>query len=152
MPTFVSSAELECPSTALRGFLGRPENLPKISNPELKLEIVSAPVEVTVGELIQFRIMAFGFRQRATHQYLEVTDLTIVESQTDGPMRAWTHAQRIDVLSETRCRLTDEVTFERPGGMLSFVLTEERIRESLEEGMALRYEALQELIAAGALT
>lgn len=151
MPLFTSSAELNCAAGVLRAFLGTPANLPKIANPDLELELISAPPVVSVGELIQFRITVMGFKQRSTHRYLEATPERIVEEQTDGPMKAWKHSQLIEPLSDTSCRLTDVVEFERPGGMLGFVLTEDRVRESLEEGMTCRYDALRDLIASGQL-
>ncbi|MFM8477411.1 MAG: hypothetical protein ACKOEO_16640, partial [Planctomycetaceae bacterium] len=69
----------------------------------------------------------------------------------EGPLPVWRHRQILEVLGEQECRLTDEVAFETPGGLLRFVLTEERIRESLESGMSYRYEALAERVARGEL-
>ncbi len=152
MPHFTSTSTiLTCAPDALRSFLGRPVNLPQISNPELELEVLAAPPEVKTGERIEFRITAYGFKQRATHEYIEVSELVIVESQIEGPLRAWRHAQRIELAGSTHCRLIDEVTFEPPGGMLGYLLTEARIRGSLEEGMDFRYSVLQELIESGAI-
>ncbi len=151
MAQFVASTELTCTAAALRTFLGRPANLPQISNPDLELEIVAAPEEVVAGATIEFRITAHGFKQRAKHEYVEVSENTIVETQIDGPLRAWKHAQTIEILGPGVCRLTDEFAFERPGGMLGFLLTEDRIRKALEDGMEFRYATLQELISAGVI-
>jgi ligand-binding SRPBCC domain-containing protein len=153
MAKFTSSSTiLTCPPPVLRSFLGRPANLPQISNPELELEVLSAPPEVIVGERIEFRITAYGFKQRATHEYLIASQELIVESQIEGPLRAWRHSQRIELAGGDACRLIDEIDFEPPGGMLGFLLTEARIRESLEEGMDFRYSTLQELIDSGAIS
>ena len=152
MPSFTSTSTiLTCSPSALRAFLGRPANLPQISNPDLELEVLSAPELVTEGERIEFRITAYGFKQRATHEYIQVSDLMIVESQIDGPLRAWKHSQKIEIAGGNHCRLVDDVSFEPPGGMLGYLLTEVRIRESLEEGMDFRYTVLQELIESGAI-
>ncbi len=153
MASFKSTSTiLTCTPPALRLFLGRPVNLPQISNPELELEVLSAPPEVTIGQRIEFRITAYGFKQRATHEYLIVADDMIVESQIEGPLRAWRHSQRIEIAGTGHCRLIDEIDFEPPGGMLGFLLTEARILESLEEGMDFRYSVLQELIESGAIS
>ncbi len=151
MAQFVASVELTCAVAALRAFLGRPANLPQISNPDLELEIVAAPEEVVAGATIEFRITAHGFKQRAKHEYIEVSETTIVENQIEGPLKAWQHVQRFADLGPDGCRLTDEFAFERPGGMLGFLLTEDRIRKALEEGMEFRYATLQELISAGVI-
>jgi ligand-binding SRPBCC domain-containing protein len=152
MHQYTSSAVLNCDPDTLRLFLGRPVNLPQISNPDLKLEIISAPELVTVGERIVFRITAFGFKQRAIHEYVLVEQGAIVEAQIEGPLRTWRHSQRIELASANECRLIDEIEFEPPGGMLGFLLTEERIRDSLAEGMEFRYSALEELIESGVIT
>jgi ligand-binding SRPBCC domain-containing protein len=152
MASFTATSPiLTCVPSALRTFLGRPANLPQISNPDLELEIVKAPQEVMVGERIEFRITAYGFKQRATHEYLTTSEILILESQIDGPLRAWQHSQKIQIVSQDSCRLIDEIEFECPGGMLGFLLTEARIKESLEEGMEFRYSTLQELIETGAI-
>lgn len=147
-----ASTILTCPPLALRSFLGCPFNLPQISNPELELEVLTAPQAVTAGERIEFRITAYGFKQRATHEYLVASEEMIVESQVEGPLRAWKHSQRIELAGAGHCRLIDEVEFEPPGGMLGYLLTEARILESLQEGMDFRYSVLQELIESGAIT
>ncbi|MFM7058258.1 MAG: hypothetical protein ACKO2P_15175 [Planctomycetota bacterium] len=151
MPQFTASTILMCSAAGLRGFLGRPANLPQISDPDIELEILSAPELVTPGEKIVFRVTAMGLRQRMTHEYLLAEDLQIHESLIEGPLPVWRHRQILEVLSEQQCRLTDEVVFETPGGLLRFVLTEERIRESLESGMMYRYAALAERAARGEL-
>ena len=149
MAEFISSATFQCSLDGLRRFLGNPQNLPMVSNPDLELEIIAAPQVITAGEKIEFRITAFGFKQRATNQYTEISELLIAESQVDGPMRAWSHVQKFESLPDGSTRLIDEVTFEPPGGMLGYLLTEAKVREQLEEGMAFRYETLQELIDSG---
>ena len=152
MPQHTSSSVLKCSADTLRSFLGRPVNFPQISNPDLKLEIISAPELVTVGERIEFRITALGIKQRAIHEYVQVEQGIIVETLIEGSLRAWRHSQKIEVATGGECRLTDEVEFEPPGGMLGFVMNEKRIRESLNEGMEFRYSALEELIASGVIS
>ncbi len=152
MPQFTASTILKCSAAGLRRFLGRPANLPQISDPDIELEIISAPELVVPGEKIVFRVTAMGLRQRMTHEYLLAEEREIHESLIEGPLPVWRHRQLLEVLGEQQCRLTDEVAFETPGGLLRFVLTEERIRESLESGMKYRYEALAERAASGELS
>ncbi|MDA1230994.1 MAG: hypothetical protein O2856_09490 [Planctomycetota bacterium] len=151
MPESVSVSILECSAAQLRAFLGSTANLPAISDPDLELEILSAPEIVTLGHRIEFRITAFGFKQRAIHEYVTVNEFQITENQVDGPLRAWNHAQQIETVSVTQCRLTDRVVFEPPGGMLGYLLTESKVLKSIETGMQIRYEALSDLIKSGKL-
>lgn len=151
MPSHQSSVVLKCSLSTLREFLGRPANLPSVTDPDLELKILSAPEVVASGEKIEFRIMAYGFRQRATNIYTTITETEIAEVQLEGPLRAWSHRQLFASLDDGQTQLTDEIEFEPPGGMLGFMLTEERIRESLADGMRARYEALADLADSGGL-
>ncbi len=151
MPLFSASVTLACPARTLRDFLGRPINLPRISDPDMRLEIISAPEVVTVAERIEFRITSFGFKQRAIHVYTSASETEIAEEQVEGPLRAWRHRQLIRSVHDLETMLTDEIEFEPPGGMLGYMLTEDRIRETLSEGIAIRYESLQDLVAKGLL-
>ena len=149
MPTVTTSAKLNCSAAALRSYLGATANLPKTSDPELQLEVLNAPADVVQGGVIEFRVSALGFKQRMQHRYVSVTETEIVAEQTDGPTRSWTHKQLIEDHGDGTCTLTDEISFEKPGGMLGFVMTDDRITESIEEGMEFRYEALQAELEAG---
>ena len=151
MPESVSSSILDCSAAELRAFLGRTANLPQISNPDLELEILSAPEIVTLGRRIEFRITAFGFKQRATHEYVNVEELQIIEDQVEGPLRVWKHAQQIEIITASQCRLTDRVEFEPPGGMLGYLLTEAKVLTSIQDGMQIRYDALSDIIRNGNL-
>ncbi|MGV2340902.1 MAG UNVERIFIED_CONTAM: hypothetical protein LVR18_45280 [Planctomycetaceae bacterium] len=104
------------------------------------------------GARIEFRILSFGLRHRMAHEYRLVTESEIFEVLVDGPLPAWQHRQQLQDLGPTECRLTDTVEFQLPGGMLRFMLTEERIRESLTTGMEFRYQALQQLAETGVIT
>ena len=146
MATFTSSTTVKCSASVLREYLGTTANLSKISDPDLDLEVLNGPEHATVGELIEFRISAYGFKQRMQHKYIEVSDSEIVAEQVDGPTRAWKHRQSIVAVSETECKLTDQIDFEPPGGMLGFVMTEAKIKGSIQDGMDYRYETLQELL------
>lgn len=144
MPDFKSSTTLKCSAKALREFLGKTANLPAISDPELCLEVLKAPEVVTADTVIEFRITAYGFKQRMQHRYVEATENRIVAEQIDGPTRAWRHTQTVDANDDGTTTLTDEITFEPPGGMLGYIMTAAKISESLEDGMAYRYETLAE--------
>ncbi|MEJ7593881.1 MAG: hypothetical protein WKF77_20270 [Planctomycetaceae bacterium] len=151
MPESVSSSILECSAAELRAFLGCTANLPQISDPDLELEILSAPEIVTLGHRIEFRVTAFGFKQRATHEYVTVDELQIIAHHVEGPLRAWKHAQQIEIITSSQCRLIDRVEYIPPGGMLSYLLTEAKVMASIQDGMQIRYQALNDIIRSGNL-
>lgn len=152
MSTSTTSALLPCSAAALREYLGTPANLPEISDPEIELEILAAPDVVAEGAEITFRITAIGLKQKMTHRYEKVTDTEIIEALTDGVMPSWKHRQLIEAVSDNECRLTDEITFDPPGGMMKFIMSEERILENIDQGMRYRYDTLLELAEAGEIT
>lgn len=146
MPEFKSSTTLKCSAQTLREFLGQTANLPAISDPELSLEVLKAPDIVAADTVIEFRISAYGFKQRMQHRYLEATDTRIVAEQIDGPTRAWRHTQTVAGNEDGTATLTDEIVFEPPGGMLGYIMTAAKITESLKDGMEYRYETLAETL------
>ena len=146
MPTFTSSAVLKCSPTALRDYLGKTSNLPSISDPDLELEVLEAPEDITADSVIEFRISAYGFKQRMQHRYVSVSHSEIVAEQIEGPTKSWVHRQTVQDNGDGSCTLTDQIDFEPPGGMLGFVMTENKIRESIQDGMEFRYEALQDIL------
>ena len=144
MPVSTTSTVLNCPAQTLRDFLGTTANIPEISDPDLELVILDAPDQVTQDAVIEFRITAYGFKQKMKHRWISVTDTEIIAQQLDGPTRAWTHRQTIVSTGESTCELTDHIEFEPPGGMLGYVMTADKIIDSIKEGMEFRYETLQE--------
>ena len=147
MPQFESSATLNCSAAALRDYLGTTANLPEISDPELSLEILEAPEQVEADSVIEFRISAYGFKQRMQHRYVEVKADCIVAEQIDGPTRAWKHTQAISSNDDGTVTLTDQIEFEPPGGMLGYVMRADKIVESHEEDLEYRFERLAEILA-----
>lgn len=145
MPTVETSSQLNCSAKQLRDYLGCTANIPEISDPELELEVLNADETVTESGIIEFRISAYGFKQRIQHRYTEVSDQRIVAEQVDGPTRAWKHIQQI-VSTDDGCQLTDTIEFEAPGGMLGFVMTAAKIEESIRDGMEHRYETLNDVL------
>jgi len=106
MLKFESSTVVPCSAAALRRFLGCPANLPEISDPDIELQIVSAPETISEGARIEFRIMSFGLRHRMAHEYRLVTDSEIFEVQVDGPLESLTTGmefryQALQQLAET---------------------------------------------------
>lgn len=148
MPQSTTSVQLQCSAETLRSFLGQTCNLPEISDPELDLEILEAPDQISEGATIEFRVSAYGFKQRITHKWTAVSDTEIVAEQIDGPTRKWIHTQTIKPTGDTSCELTDQIEFEPPGGMLGFVMTEAKVLDSINDGMDFRYETLQEMLEA----
>ena len=147
MGQFILSAQFECCPATLREYLGSVSNFLLITDPELEIEIIESPEVVTAGEEISFSIVTSGFRQVLRHRWTTVTDSQIVAEQVMGPTQSWHHAQTI-LAAAGGCSLEETITFEPPGGMLGFVVTEDGILESLSTGTAIRHQLIAEQLIA----
>ncbi len=151
MAQFTLSAEFECSPVALREYLGATANFALITDPELEFELVEAPELVAVGAEIAFSVLAGGIRQVLRHRWITVTDLQITAEQVMGPAQSWLHDQTLSP-TPRGCELTETITFEPPGGMLGFMVTEDAILQSLSRGTAVRHELIARQLIAEQLT
>jgi ligand-binding SRPBCC domain-containing protein len=147
MPQFVDSIVVPAASDLVFRFLRTPANLPLLAQPELHLEIVAAAPLLELGSRVELKGRRWGMTH---HTVLEITalemDKLLVEEQRAGPFREWTHAYRLDVLSATSTRLTDEVTYEPPGGMLGLIVTAAFVQRDLTAFFRFRNQRLLELL------
>lgn len=146
MPEAVCSTSLKCPASTLRDYLGQTSNLKHITDPDMHLRIVQADEIIKEGSEIEFQVSTYGIKQSMKHRYTSVTESLIQSEQIEGPTRNWIHQVIIEETGDSTCKLTDRIEFEPPGGMMGFVMTEAKIRESILEGMEFRYEALADIL------
>lgn len=146
MPEIVCSTDLNCSVDTLRGYLGETSNLKNITDPDMSLKIVSADDVIQEESEIEFQVSTYGIKQSMKHRYTAVSATLIQSEQLEGPTRTWIHQVIMEDTGNGTCRLTDKIEFEPPGGMMGFVMTEAKIRESVLEGMEFRYEALAEIL------
>ena len=148
MPEVVCSTDLNCSAATLREYLGESINLRKITDPEMNLKIVSADDVIQEGSEIEFQVSTYGIKQTMKHRYTKVTDTLIQSEQLEGPTRSWVHQVIMESTGDNTCKLTDQIEFEPPGGMMGFVMTAAKIHESITEGMEYRYESLDRILGA----
>ncbi len=151
MGQYTLSAQFDCSAATLRDYLGVISNFPLITDPVLEIEIIEAPEFVAAGEEISFSLITGGFRQVMRHRWTTVSDTQIIAEQIMGPTRTWQHEQTISAVPDG-CRLAERITFEPPGGMLGFVITENSIAESLHSGTPIRHQLIAEQLIASQLT
>lgn len=146
MPEVVCSTNLKCNASTLREYLGNTSNLKHITDPDMNLKIVSADEVIEEGSEIEFQVSTYGIKQTMKHRYTAVSETLIQSEQLEGPTRSWLHQVIIQDTADGNCKLTDKISFEPPGGMMGFVMTEAKIKESILEGMESRYESLAEIL------
>ncbi len=127
-------------------FLLRPQNVTRISPPDMGLNFVNAPEVVELGSIMEFKVLARGVVQNITH---EITHLdrpsSFIEKQVQGPFKHWQHEHAFEATGDG-VTIIDRISFEPPGGLIGLLVTEESILDSLDDGFAHRHAQLQKLL------
>ncbi|WP_020570602.1 SRPBCC family protein [Neolewinella persica] len=103
-------------------FFSRPENLEKLTPPDVSFDIRSpvAGVEMYEGMIIQYRVSPFsGF---STDWVTEITQIKhhehFIDDQRVGPFALWHHQHRFKDLGDGRTEMTDVLHYQVPFGPL----------------------------------
>lgn len=145
MPAFESNVELRCSPESLFDFLVQPENLIKVSPPELQVRLVEAPVRIELGSRITIVGKRWGVSQRMTTEVIGF-DLgrLLTDEQREGPFRSFRHSRIIESAG-AGVRLIEKIDFEPPGGLVGMLMTPSRIREGLAEVSEYRIRAMRKI-------
>lgn len=141
-----ASVSIRCPVERVFDFLTDSENFTKIVPPDLKLRMVQSPGRMAEGSRFEVQISGFGIPQNVIYEITElVRPERFQESQVKGPLGRYVHDHEFSQ-EEGATRVTDRIEFEPPGGMLGFLLTEDRLKTSLEQGLMHRHRELKRLL------
>ena len=147
MPSLEASVTIRCPVEKAFDFLTQTDNLFQIIPDELKLRVVSAPPQLQLGSRLEVQILAFGPPQNVTY---EVTDYTrphrFTETQVKGMLPRYVHEHLFSVQDGGMVLITDRIDFEPPGGLLGFMLTADRLRTTLNQGLVHRHSSLKRIL------
>lgn len=146
MPQFKAQVAVACPHEQVFEFLIRPANALMISPPETALNYVDVPEVLELGSRLEFDLGGFGPPQRIMHEVTAFESPRLFEeSQVSGPLQKWVH-QHIIEPHEDGAQLTDLIEFEPPGGMIGFLVTADRILESLKTGFEHRHQEMKKML------
>jgi ligand-binding SRPBCC domain-containing protein len=146
MPRFETTITIARPVAEVFEFFRRPANLLRVSPPELHLRLVEAPELVERGSRIVLQGRRLGIPQRLVSEITTlVPDVLLVDEQKEGPLRKWAQTHRFDKVPEGT-RVTFQIDYEPPGGMLGFVVTAAAIDKELRWLFAYRTQKLHELL------
>ena len=127
-------------------FFSRPENLEKLTPPEVKFDIKSpvAGVEMYAGMIIQYRISPFpGF---STDWVTEITQIKehehFIDDQRTGPFALWHHQHHFRALGENRTEMRDILHYAAPLGPLGTLADWLFVRRQVEGIFTAREEAI----------
>lgn len=147
MPEFLTSVSLNARQQQVYDFLLRPENVLKVSPPDIGLQFVQAPEVIRLGSAIEFKIQAFGQVQVFHHEITELVEPSrIVERQVKGLFKLWVHEHVLATEADGKTLVTDRIMFEPPGGLVGMLLTKNRILDHLEDGYFHRHQKMKKLL------
>jgi ligand-binding SRPBCC domain-containing protein len=145
MASYQAETLLAAPAEEIFDFLVRPENVIKVTAPSVALKPVAAPEILERGSRIELELSGFGPPQRFLYEVVEFErPFRFTEHLVKGPLKSYRHEHLFEV-TDQGTRIVDHVIFEPPGGMLGFLVTEDRIRKGLHQGFQFRYEELAKL-------
>lgn len=138
MPHFSASVDLPQSAQVIFAFFLRPANILAMKPADLHLELIEGPDIVEAGSRVTWKVRRWGVAQRFVHEVIEmVPNERLVEKQIQGPFPQWLHTRRFETLGPGT-RLTDEIAFEPPTGILGRLVTAEKVLGELGEAFAER--------------
>jgi len=119
-----------------------------IAPPDLDMVFVNAPEVIELGSKLVFKVRGFGIVQEFEHEVVSFEpQLSFREKMLRGPLPKWTHDYILEPADNDLVVLINRIEFEPPGGMLGMIVTEQRVRDQLQEGHHHRSAALQKHLA-----
>ena len=146
MPSFEVSLTLPCQPETVFDYLLKPLNLLKISHPDMGLRFIDVPEVLELGSRMEFEITGYGPPQRLVHKIVEFErPRRITEKQVKGPLKHWVHEHIFEPVDSAAVTVIDRIEFKPPGGLVGIVVTESKIRTSLDQGFQHQHRELQKL-------
>jgi ligand-binding SRPBCC domain-containing protein len=147
MPFLEASVSIDCSPEKAFDFLTQTANFIHLVPEDLRLALVNAPTQLSLGSRFDVQILAFGPPQNVTY---EITDFSppdrFTETQVKGLLPRYVHEHLLVAGSNGSVLITDRIDFEPPGGLMGFMLTADRLRTSLDRGLSHRHGALKRLL------
>ncbi len=125
-------------------FFARPANMIELTPPELDLQLIEGPERLALGAMLRWKARRMGVSQTLIHEVTAFEDgVRIEHTQRQGPFRRWVFAHRL-APADGGARLTEELSYEPPGGMLGLLVGAESVRRDLERLFAYRGDRLRD--------
>lgn len=128
-------------------FFSRPENLARITPPNLGFEVTSAlPERMYAGMIVTYRVQPFGgLRVPWVTEITQVREPEFfVDEQRSGPYRLWHHQHQFRVI-DGGVEMTDLVHYQLPFGRLGDLLGGGAVARRVAAIFAYRQQVLAQL-------
>ncbi len=130
-------------------FFSRPENLEKLTPPDVHFRISSpvSGVEMYEGMIIQYRVTPFpGLTTDWVTEITHIEPLThFIDDQRVGPFALWHHQHHFRALSENRTEMHDILHYQAPLGPLGSIADRIFVRRQVEGIFTARETAIRRL-------
>jgi ligand-binding SRPBCC domain-containing protein len=148
MPEFQSELTFFHDLATVFAFHTRPQNVLTMLPSNVPGELVEGPESLTQGSEFEFRFNVAGVMKQSIR--MRVTQFAheafLADEQIRGPFKRYAQTHRFSALPKGGTRVEYTCSFEPPGGMLGFVVTETRVMDGLRKLMPYRQQKTRELL------
>ncbi|MFO0807942.1 MAG: hypothetical protein U0746_04925 [Gemmataceae bacterium] len=132
MPVFEAVTVVACQPATAFDFLARPANLLLVTPREMRIELIAPPDRLAIGAKITACVHRYGLKQTMVNEVTAFEEgVGFTDEQIEGPFKRMVHMHRVEG-HEVGTQITDVFDFEAPGGMMGWLLTNERILSELK--------------------
>lgn len=137
---FKYSSLIDAPVEVVWNFHERPDILQILTPPWQPVEIVRREGGLNVGAITEFRILIGLFPVRWVARHIECEkNRLFTDRQISGPMESWVH-RHLFTEENGKTRLTDQIDYELPGGLVAEMLLEWWVKARLTDMFRYRHE------------
>jgi ligand-binding SRPBCC domain-containing protein len=149
MHTFERSIVINAPIDVVFHFHDDPQNLLKISPPNIKVKLISA-TPAGKGQRVVLDVTQFGFITSRWEAEITVYEppFKMVDVLHKSPFHSWKQTRLFEKLSDTQTRLTDRVDYELPIDAVSGIFAGWYVEREIEKMFAFRQKKTKELLEA----
>lgn len=153
MHTFERSVLINAPIESVFHFHDDPNNLLKISPPDVKVKVISA-TKAGKGQRVALDVTQFGFFTSRWEAEITVYEppFKMVDVLHKSPFRSWKQTRLFEKLGENQTRLTDRVEYELPAESVSGFLAGWYVEREIEKMFAFRQKKTKELLESALAT
>ena len=143
MPHYSITLDIACPVAELFAFLATPANLVQLAPADLYLELLTGPPMLEHGSRMTWKGRRWGVSQHIVQEIAAFDlDKRIVVEQIKGPCARWVHVHQFESI-EIGTRLSEEIEFDPPSGLLGRLISADFIRRDLDKLYAYRASKLK---------
>jgi ligand-binding SRPBCC domain-containing protein len=149
MHTFERSIVINAPIDVVFHFHDDPQNLLKISPPNIKVKLISA-TPAGKGQRVVLDVTQFGFVKSRWEAEITLYEppFKMVDVLHKSPFHSWKQTRLFEKLSDTQTRLTDRVDYELPIDVVSNIFVGWYVKREIESMFAFRQKKTKELLEA----